>query len=155
MHFAIFVDGIDLPVVVEKHAEVVDVTLHVVMLPRSVDILRGVTLKTLAVDVCEDIELAVGITDGRCPDALAVDFLVVLQGESIIIKIKTFETVADVFPINKVSGMKNHKSRHSMHRGTCQVVVIAHTEDVRVGELVVEQRVGVRAIAVVSRPRLG
>ena len=94
-------------------------------------------------------------TDGRCPDALAVDFLVVLQGESIIIKIKTFETVADVFPINKVSGMKNHKSRHSMHRGTCQVVVIAHTEDVRIGELVVEQRVGVRAIAVVSRPRLG
>ena len=51
VYLPIFMDGIDLPVVIEKHGEVVDVTLHVMVLPRTTDILGGVALQALAVDV--------------------------------------------------------------------------------------------------------
>ena len=77
LHLAVAMDGVYFPVVVEEHAEVVDPALHVMVFPRSADILRGVTLQTLAVDVRENVELPVGIADGRCPDALAVNLLVV------------------------------------------------------------------------------
>ena len=74
LHLAVAMNGIDLPIIVEKHREVVDTSLHVVMLPRS-----GITLQTFAIDVGKHIELSVGIADGWCPDALSVNLLMVLQ----------------------------------------------------------------------------
>ena len=79
LHLAVAMNGIDLPIIVEQHREVVDTSLHVVMLPRSADILRGITLQTFAIDVGKHIELSVGIADGWCPDALSVNLLMVLQ----------------------------------------------------------------------------
>ena len=38
MHFPILMDGIDLTIIVEEYAEVVYVTLHIVVLPRPTDI---------------------------------------------------------------------------------------------------------------------
>ena len=129
------------------------ITLHVVVLPRPTDVLRGIALKALAVDVGKDIELAVGITDGWCPDTLTVDLLVVLQRESIVVEVETIKSIADVLPVDEVFGMEDDKSWHGVHCCAGEIVVVAHTEDVRIGELVVEQRVGVRAIAIVSLPR--
>ena len=104
-HFAVAVDGIDLPVVVEEHAEVVDAALHVVVLPRAVDILRGIALQAFAVDVSEYIELPVGIAYGRCPYTLTVDLLMVLQREGIVVEVETVEAVADVLPVHEVLGV--------------------------------------------------
>jgi hypothetical protein len=41
-----------------------------------------------------------------------------------------------------------------MHSGSREVVVVANTEDIWVGKLVVEQGVSKRTIAVVGSPRL-
>ena len=92
-HLAITMNGIDLPVIIEEHTEIVDTALHIMMLPRTTDILRGVALKTLAIDIGKDIELPIGISDSRSPDALAIDLLMVLQREGVVSKIKAIETV--------------------------------------------------------------
>ena len=93
MHLAVLMDGVYLPVVVEQHAEVVNVALHVMVRPRPVDVLRRIALQTLAVDVREHIELSVGVADAWCPDALAVYLLMVLQREAILWEVETVEAV--------------------------------------------------------------
>ena len=132
LYLAIAVDSINLAVIVKKHREVVDAPLHIMVLPRAADILGSIALESLAIDVRKHIELSVGITDGRCPDPLAVNLPMVLQREGIVIKIKTVKAVADVFPVDQVSGVQNDQSRHAVHGGAGQIVVIAHPEDVRV-----------------------
>ena len=153
-HFAVAVDGIHLAVVVEQHAEVVDVTLHVMVLPWPTDILGGVALQAFAIDISKDIELTVGIADGRCPDALTVDLLMILQREGIVSEVETVEAIGDILPVHEILRVKDHETWYGVHRGAGEIVIIADTQDVRVGKLVVEERVGKRAIAVISCPRL-
>ena len=145
-------NGIYLSVIVEQHGEVVDAPLHVMMLPRAAYVLGCIALQTLAIDIGKHVELAVGIADGGSPHALAVYLLVVLQRESIVAEIETVEAVSNVLPVHQVLGVKDHQTRHGMHGSARQVVVIAHTQNVGVRELVVEQRVGKRAIAIVGSP---
>ena len=154
LHLTIAVDGVNLAIVVEEHAEVVDATLHVMVLPGATDILRGIALQTLAVDIRKHIELSVSIADGRCPDALTVDLLMILQREGIVSEVETVEAVGDILPVHEILRVEDHEAGHGMHRGAGKIVVIAHTQDVGVGKLVVEERVGKRAVAVISRPRL-
>ena len=104
-HLSVSVDGIDFPIVVEEYAQVVDVTLHVVMLPRPADILGGIALQSFAVDVGIDIEHSVGIADARGPDALTINLLVVAQGEGVILEVEAVEAIGYVFPIDKILGM--------------------------------------------------
>ena len=154
MYLAVFMDGIDLAVVVEEHAEVVDIALHVVVRPRPFDVLRGVTLQALSVDVGEYVELPIGVADAGCPDALSVNFLMVLQGELVFRKVEAVEAIGGELPVHQVLRMKNHQAGHGMHGGASQVVVVTHTDDVRVRELVVEQRISKRAVAIIGSPRL-
>jgi hypothetical protein len=49
--------------------------------------------------------------------------------------------------------MEDDKSGYSVHRRASEVIVIAYTDDVRVRELVIEQRIGKRAVTVVGSPR--
>ena len=154
LHRAVAVDGVHLAVVVEQHAEVVDIALHVMVRPGASDVLCGVALQALAVDVAEHVELAVGVADAGSPDALSVDFLVVLQREAVLGEVEAVETVGDVFPVHQVLRVEDDQPRHGVHGGAGEVVVVAHAEDVRVGELVVEQGVGKRTVTIVSRPRL-
>ena len=95
-------NGIDFPVIVKKHAKVVDVTLHVVVCPRSLDVLCCVALQAFSVNVGEHVELPVGITNARCPDALTVNLLVILQRESLVVEVKAVEAVRDVLPVHQV-----------------------------------------------------
>ena len=102
LHLTISMDGIDLPIVVEEYAEVIDTPLHVMMLPWPADILGGVALQAFAVDVGKDIELAVCIAYGGCPDALTVDLLMILQREGIIREVETVEAVGDILPVHEI-----------------------------------------------------
>ena len=154
MHLAILVDGINFAIVVEKHREVVDISLHIMMRPRSSDILGGKALQALAVNVRKDIELSVGIADSWCPDALTVNFLMILQRKLILREVETVKTVADILPIHQVPGVQDDETRHTVHSRSCQIVVVAHTNDVGVGKLIVEQGVGKRTISIVSSPTL-
>ena len=154
LHLAIAVDGINLTIVVEEHGEVVDASLHVVMLPWTMDVLRGVALQTLAVDVCKDIKLSVGIANGRCPHALTINLLVVFQREGIVRKVKAVKAIADILPVDKILGVQDNETRHRVHSSASQIVVIPYPQDIGVGELVVEQRISKCAIAIVCRPTL-
>ena len=154
LHRAVAVDGVDFAVVVEEHAKVVDIALHVVVGPRPADVPGGVALQALAVDVGEYVELPIGIADARSPDALTVDLAVVLKREGIVGEVKAVEAVAHVLPVDKVLAVEDDQPGHGVHRRACEVVVIAHADDVGIGELVVEQGVGEGAVAVVGGPGL-
>ena len=151
-HRSVAMYGIHLPVVVEEHAQVVDVSLHVVMLPRTADVAGGIALQSLAVDVGEDIELSVGIADTWCPDALTVNLLMVLQRETVVGEVEAVEAIGDVLPVDEVLGVEDNQSGNGMHGGACQIVVVAHPQDVGVAELIVEQGVGERPVAIVGSP---
>ena len=153
MYLSIFVNGIDFAIVIEKHTEVVDVALHVVVLPRSLDVLGGVALESLAVHVREHVELSVGIADAGSPDALSVDFLMILQGEPVFREIELVEAVRDVLPVHEVFRMQNDQSGHRVHGGACQIVIFSHTENVGIAELVIKERIRERPVAVVGCPR--
>ena len=79
LDLTIAMNSIDLSIVIEEHGEVVDTSLHIMMLPRTSDVFAGVALQSLAVDISKDIELTVSITDGRSPDTLSIDLLMILQ----------------------------------------------------------------------------
>ena len=79
LYLAIAMNGIDFPVIIEEYTKVVDTPLHIMVLPRATDILRGITLQALAIDIGKDIELPISISDSRSPDTLAVDLLVILE----------------------------------------------------------------------------
>ena len=50
--------------------------------------------------------------------------------------------------------MQDNQTWHRVHGGTCQIVIIAYTQNIGIGELIIEERVRKCAVAVVSRPRL-
>ena len=129
-HFAIAMNGIDFSIVIEEHAQVVDVAFHVVMLPRTMDVFGRVALQTLAIHVRIDIELSVGIADARCPHALTVNLLVVLQRETVLGEVEAVEAIGDVLPVHQVFRVQNDQTWHGMHCSTSQIVVVAHTQDV-------------------------
>ena len=79
----------------------------------------------------------------------------VLQREGIVGEVEAVEAIGDVLPIHQVFRMENNQARHSVHGGAGQIVVVTYTENIWVGELIVEQRIGIGAVAVVGRPRLG
>ena len=121
-------DSIHLTIVVEEHTKVVDVSLHVVVLPRTANVFRGVALQSLAVHVGINIKLSVGITDARSPDALSVYLLMIFQRKAVFWKIKAVEAVAHILPVYEVLGMEYNQSWHGVHGGTCQIIVVAHTK---------------------------
>ena len=152
LDLAVAMNGIYLPIVVEKHGEIIDTSLHVMMLPGASDVLAGIALQTLAVDIGKDIELAVGITDGRCPDTLPINLLMILQREGIVVEVETVEAIADILPVHKILRMQDDQARHRMHGSTCQIIVITYTKDVGVRELVIEKRIGKCAVAIIRSP---
>ena len=107
-------------------------------------------MQAFSVDVGKDVELTVGIADAGSPDALTIDFLMVLQGELVVSEVEAIEAIADVLPVHKVLRVEDDQAGNGMHRGAGQIVVVAYTQDVWVAELVVEQGVGKRAVAVVG-----
>ena len=82
-YVAILMHGINLAIVIEEHREVVDIAINFMMSPRSLGTVRDINLQSMSVDVREDIELAVVIADGRCPDTLSVSLLAVSEIEVI------------------------------------------------------------------------
>ena len=120
--------------------------------PWSAYVLGGIALQSLAVDIREHIELSVGIAYAWRPYTLTVYLLAVTQGELVVSKVKTVEAIGYVLPVHKVFRMQYHQSRHGVHSGACQIVVVAHAQYVRVRKLIIEQRVSKCTIAVICRP---
>ena len=79
LYRAVTVDGIYMAVVIKQHAKVVNIASHVVVCPRAAYVVGSIALQTLAVDVRENIEHTIVVAYAGCPDALTVDFLMVLQ----------------------------------------------------------------------------
>ena len=152
-YVTILMDGINLAILIEKHREIVDIAINLVMRPRSLGTIRDIDLQSMPVDIGEDIELSVVISDGRRPDTLSVSLLAIAEIEIIRI-VESVETVRREFPVHQILGMENHQSRHTVHRGTRQIVILPHSDDIRVRKFVVKQRVCKGTISIISRPRL-
>ena len=152
-HVAILVHGINLAIIIEEHREVVDIAINLVMRPRTLGTVRDIHLQSMPVDIGEDIELAVMISDGRRPDTLSVSLLAIAEIEIIRI-IKAVEAIGRELPIYEILGMDHYQSRNTVHRGTRQIVILPHSDDIRVREFIVKQRIGKGTITIISRPRL-
>ena len=48
--------------------------------------------------------------------------------------------------------MKDHQTWHSVHGSACKVIIVTYSKDVWIRKLIIEQRIGERAIPVVSCP---
>ena len=107
----------------------------------------------MSVDIREDIELSVVIADGRRPDTLSVSLLTVSEIEVIRI-IQSVEAIRRKFPVHQILGMQHHQSRHTVHRGTRQIVILPYSDNIRVRKLIIKQRVCKGTITVICRPRL-
>lgn len=153
LHRAIAVDGIHLAVVVEEHAEVVDIAFHIDVFPRSAGIVGYEHLEALTVDIGEDVKLAVMKPYAGGPDALTIYLTAVLQGESRVGKVETVEAVAPLFPVDEVAGVEDIYAGNGVHGGTGEIVVVADTQDIGVGKFIIEKRIGKGAVAVVGGPR--
>ena len=121
------------------------------MRPRSLGTVRDINLQAMSVDIREDIELAVVIADGRCPDTLSIRLLPVSEIEVIRI-IEPVEAVGGEFPVHEILGMEHHQARNRVHRGTRQIVILSYSDDIRVRKFIIKQRVGKGTIPVISRP---
>ena len=152
-HVAILVHGINLAILIEEHREVVDIAINFMMRPRPLGTIRDIHLQAMPVDIGEDIELAVMISDGRRPDTLSVSLLAIAEIEIIRI-IKAIEAIGRELPIYEILGMENHQSRHTVHRGTRQIVILPYSDNIRVRKLIIKQRVCKGTITIISRPRL-
>ena len=129
--FIVSVDGIDFPVVVKQDRKIVYVAFHVDMLPGACRIFGDEHLHAVAVDVGEDVELAVMITDAGCPNALAVGFFSVLQTE-LVAHVQTVEAIAEELPVHQILGMQHHQSGHGVHGGSRQIEIFSHPDHVGV-----------------------
>ena len=95
--------------------------------------------------------LAVVISDGRRPDTLSVSLLAIAEIEIIRI-IKAVEAIGRELPIYEILGMEHDQSRYTVHRGTRQIVILPHSDNIRVRKFIIKQRVGKGTIPVISRP---
>ena len=152
-YVAILVHGINLAILIEEHREVVDIAINFMMRPRTLGTVRDIHLQSMPVDIGEDIELSVVIADGRRPDTLSVSLLAIAEIEIIRI-IQSVEAIRREFPVHQILGMQHHQSRHTVHRSTCQIVILPHSDNIRVRKLIIKQRVCKGTITVISRPRL-
>ena len=147
---------VGLPVVVEEHRQIVERPLHRRACPRPGGVRGPEQLRRLAVDVAEDVERALVEAEARRPDALPVDALAFFEPERRA-EIQRIERVGEEPPVHQIARVQDRQSGHAVHGRAGQVEILADADEVAVGELVVEQRVGERPVAVVRGPgrRLG
>ena len=137
-HLSITVNGIDFPVIIKQYAQIVDSSLHIMVLPRTFRFLASKALQTFSVDIREDIEHSVVVSDTWSPDALAIYFLAVFQGKSIVVEIETVKAIGNVLPVYQILGVHEHQSRNGVHCCASQIVIIAHANHVGIREFIIE-----------------
>ena len=57
----------------------------------------------------------------------------------------TFEFIIQIrndFPVDQVGAVHNRHAGQQMHGGTCHVVIVAHPDDIRIGNVAVDDRIG-------------
>ena len=145
-------DDVDSAVVIKEDRQVVP-SGQLVARPRTMNRLGAEDLEAHAVDVGEDIEHALVIADAGRPDTLAVD-VPSFEPERRA-QVQPIHAVAGEFPVHQILGMHDLNGRVHVHGGAGEVVVLAHTNNIGILELLVEQRIGVGTIAVVGGPMPG
>src|SRR5665213_249955 len=110
---------------------------QLVLLPRAIDCFGAEDLKPGAIDIAEDIEHTVVITDTWSPDAFAINvpaFKTISRT-----KIEFARAIAGQFPVHQILGVQNFDRRHHVHGGPGEVIVITDTNWIRVFKLSIEQ----------------
>ena len=141
--------------VVEEPSRVMVASLQSGVLPFAFRI-RGSQKYTLSVlRPCGtgevEVELAVVITERRCPHALGIMVLAIHQVIGIVVK-NLLQGIGAVFPVHQVFRLQDSGSRHVIHRCADHVISVVHTNHVNVGEVAIDYRVDKLPVALVSRP---
>ena len=130
-----------------------EAALHRGARPRTFGLDGTKHLRRLAVYVGEDVEDAVVIAEARRPDTVAVNVLPVFKA-ILGTKVKFVQRIGLEVPIDQVTRVEHGKPGHHVHRRTEEIEVAADTNDVRIGKLIVEDRVRVGAVPVIRGPGL-
>jgi len=145
MDFVITIDG-------PEHREVMYPSTHIVMLPRAFRVVGYIHLHAYAVDIGEDMEFTIEVANARGPDALSVGFLTILQTEMGVVDLQPVESIATEVPVHQIFRFQHHKSWITMHGCSNQIERITHSNQIRVGKLIIEQGIGVGAVPIISSP---
>ena len=137
-HSSVSVDSIDFSVIVKQNAQVVDTSFHVVVFPWAADVLAGEALQPFSVHIGVEIKGSIMMTDTGCPDTLAVNLFTFFQAEGRVVKRVAVETITYVLPVHQILGVEDNEAGHRVHGRTGQIIVIAHTDDVRVRKLIIK-----------------
>ena len=148
---AVSPDDVDLAIVVEQHRQIVQRAFHRAVLPRTGRILRREQLRLLAVHVAEDIEGAVAVTERGRPQPLAIDVLAVFEAKCRA-EIELRRRVREEFPVDQVARVQDRQAGHRVHGRAGEIEILADADHVRIGEFLVEKRIGERAVAIVGCP---
>ena len=150
MHLVIPMHGVNL-VTIEKHAQVIDATTHILVLPWAFWLIGGKHLQAMVVYIDKDVELPVVVTDAGSPDAIAIDTFFPFKVK-VWPQIQFVKDVSDKVPIHQVLGMKQRQTRLTMHGTGHHIEVLAHPDHVRVGKLIVKQGIGIGPVPIICRP---
>jgi hypothetical protein len=63
---------------------------------------------------------------------------VILKRESIVVEVEAVEAIRYVFPIYQIFRVQYYQTGYGVHGSSGQIVVVTHTDDVRVGKLIVK-----------------
>ena len=102
-HAPVSVDGVYFSIIVEQNREVVYVSFHADVFPRTFYVVGNVYLQSLTVDVSEDVEFPVVISYAGCPDPLSVDLLPFGEREGGVVEVEAVEAVGYLFPVDEVA----------------------------------------------------
>ena len=97
--------GINFPVIVKQDTQVVNAPAHVLVRPRTFRTFCREHLQAMVVHVDKDIETTFMVTDGRCPDTIAINAFFTLQME-LRTHIQLIENISHELPVHQILGTK-------------------------------------------------
>ncbi|MNC30258.1 hypothetical protein D3C75_785380 [compost metagenome] len=91
-------------------------------------------------------ELAVMMTDGRRPNAVAVTHTTVVAAGH------TVHRMSDNGPVDQILGMKNRQSRRADEAGGCHIEIVAYAYNVRIGIIRIQNRILETSVSQIRLP---
>jgi hypothetical protein len=143
------VDSVDFAVVVEENRQVMHAR-ELVSCPGTVGGLGAENLAADSVDIGKDVEHAVVVADAWRPNAPAV-YGPAFKAEGGA-EVEAIHAIAGKFPVHKVLRVQDDKSGIHVHGGAGEIVIRTDANDVGILEFLIEQGIGIGAIAVVGGP---
>ena len=101
-----------------------------------------------------EIELTLVIFEAWCPLTLGILIVTILEIERLGVG-NLLKRIGTILPIHQVMRLENGSTRKVEHRGRYIIIGIAHTDDVRIRKISIDDRIGIGTVTIVGTPLLG